>query len=99
MAVLYDNGIVKIDQCSETLYTLCFEPAMYSLTPGSASAKALEELCDKEVLLSHRAVAFEMRHLDSGILTALHNPQITTADYKIRDSLIKIADAIARART
>lgn len=92
--VVRSIGPIRIDCCSETLYTLSFEPSMFVIVPENEQYKALYQACDCEVLASHNAVRFEMKNLDMGILTVFYNPQIQTADFSVSESLEKIAKAI-----
>lgn len=90
----YNNGIVRIDQCGATLYTICFSPAVCNMSPTSGYYLALKDGCAKAVQCSHQAMVFDFQNLSSGILLVLYNPQIQTADYNIEDALKSIATII-----
>lgn len=90
----YNNGIVRIDQCGATLYTICFSPAVCNVSSTSEHYLVLRDACAEAVYFSHQAMVFDFQNLDSGILLVLYNPQIQTADYNIEDALKSIADII-----
>ncbi len=94
----YNNGIVRVDQCGSTFYTVCFSPAICNVSQASEHYAEVMDVCSQEVQASHGAVIFDFKHLDYGVLPVLYNPQIQTADYQIEDSLKSIADVIAKSR-
>lgn len=92
----YDNRLVKVDQCSETFYTICFEPEICKIEAGSEADKALRSACEQMTLASNRAVAVDFRHVDSGILIVLCNPMIETGDFQLESALKSLADLIGK---
>jgi len=94
----FDNHVVTVTRCSETFYTVCFDPENCNLTAGSRFYADLEQVCDQATLESHKAVVFDFTHIDFGILVILYNPKIRTAEYSFSDSLKSIIDIITDSR-
>lgn len=89
----YDNKVVKVDQCSETFYTVCFEPEKCKI--DSAADKTLHDICAQISLASSKAAVVDFRHMDSGILIVLFNPMIKTVDFNLQQALVSLADFIS----
>lgn len=92
----YDNKVVKVDQCSETFYTVCFEPEKCKI--DSAADKTLHDICAQISLASSKAAVVDFRHMDSGILIVLFNPMIKTVDFNLQQALVSLADFISSYR-
>jgi len=89
---------VKVDQCSETFYTVCFEPEVCKIEPGLMTDKMLRDTCEKMSLASNGAAVADFRHVDAGILIVWFNPMIKAENFNLQQALIALANLISSYR-
>ena len=91
----YDNGVVRVEQLSETFYAVCFKPESCRLIDDADAYNTLLSACAQAELASSKALNFFTNNLDMGILAMSCKTKVEIGDdFNISKTLITIADLI-----